>query len=191
MPPVLAVSKMSKSKILIIEACEHYQKKSFRNKCLLLGPNGRHSVSVPLQKGKHNSTPITDVHISYDDMWSNQFLKLCQSNYRKSPYYDFIIDELTAIFNQKHVHLFELNMALLKWIFDFLQFDSEINLTTVYHKEVDDHIEDLREHFKPNKTPESREKPYPQVFQEKHGFVPNLSILDLLFCCGRESINYL
>lgn len=182
---------MANSLVILIEAKEHYQKKSYRNKCVLLGPNGPHSVSVPLQKGKHNSTPITNVRISYDDMWSSQFLKLCQSNYRKSPYYDFIIDELTEIFNQKHEYLFELNMALLNWLIDFLQLDSEVNLTTSYQKEVDANIEDLREHFKPNKILESQQQNYPQVFLEKHGFVPNLSILDLVFCCGRESINYL
>jgi len=181
---------MAKSKLILIEAKENYQKKSFRNKCILIGPNGQHSISVPLQKGKHNSTPITQVRISYDDLWSSQFLKLCQSNYRKSPYYDFIIDELTDIFNQKHEYLFELNMALLKWLIHFLQFDSEIKLTSIYQKVADVNIEDLREHFKPNRLPESEQRQYPQVFLEKHGFVPHLSILDLLFCCGKESINY-
>jgi len=182
---------MSKSQVVFIEACEHYQKKSYRNKCLLLGPNGIHSISVPLRKGKHNSTLITDVRISYDDMWSKQFLKICQSNYRKSPYYDFIIDELIEIFNQKHKFLFDLNMAFLHWTFEFLQFDSEIKLTMDYKKQLDANTTDLREHFKPNKRLENQHRSYPQVFEDKHGFVPNLSILDLLFCCGRESINYL
>lgn len=182
---------MANTNVILIEAQEHYQKKSYRNKCKLIGPNGQHSFSVPLQKGKHNATPITDVLLSYDDNWSGQFLKLCQSNYRKSPYYDFVIDDLKNIFNQNHTYLFQLNMALLEWIFDFLQLDTVINLTETYRKDVDYNLEDLREFFKPNTVIPKQLKPYPQVFIEKHGFVPNLSILDLLFCCGRESINYL
>jgi len=182
---------MVNSQTILVEASEHYQKKSYRNKCQLIGPNGSSFFSVPLQKGKHNKTSIREVRISYTDMWSSQFLKLCQSNYRKSPYYDFIIDDLTSILNEKYTYLFDLNMALLSWMHQFLQLDNDIKLTNVYQTESDPQIEDLREYFKPNKSLDIAASPYPQVFLEKHGFLANMSILDLLFCCGRESVNYL
>lgn len=174
-----------------IEASEHYQKKSYRNKCRLLGPNGIRSFSIPLIKGKHNGTSIREVKISYDENWSSQLLKLCGSNYRKSPYYDFIIDELSLILKKNHEHLFDLNMELLHWIIRFLELDCEVQFTTEYHKQLGDDIFDMREYFKPGKPLNSPQTAYPQVFIEKHGFVPNLSILDMLFCCGRESLNYL
>lgn len=182
---------MADCNLVLIEAQENYQKKSYRNKCRLIGPNGFCSFSIPLQKGKHNGTAIKKVKISYDEDWSGQFLKLLQSNYSKSPYYDFLIDNLQLILGQNHQYLFDLNMDLLDWIFKFLQFETEIKLTESYYTTAEESIEDLREHFKPGKDSDRSFKPYAQVFLEKHGFIPHMSILDLLFCCGRESLNYL
>lgn len=158
---------------------------------MLIGPNGSRSFSIPLKKGKHNAMPIRDVKICYDEEWSSHLLKLCQSNYKKSPYYDYIIDKLSSILQQQQSFLFDLNMDLLEWIVSFLQIDADIQLTVEYKKTQDDAIKDLRQHYKPGKIQDTAIKPYPQVFLDKHGFLPHMSILDMLFCCGKESVNYL
>ena len=189
-PPIEAISHMSSAQTIFIEANEHYQKRSFRNKCVLIGSNGINQFTIPLEKGKHQQKPIADVCINYDEHWVSQFLKLCQSNYRSSPYYDFLVPSISTILNKKHTFLLDLNQELLQWIVNFLDLDSHIELTKAYSKHYDDLL-DLRHKILPNTAPSKDSKSYPQVFIEKHGFIDNASVLDLLFCCGKESIYYL
>ena len=189
-PPIEAISYMSAAHTVYIEAQEHYQKRSFRNKCVLVGSNGINQFTVPLEKGKHQQKPIAQVRINYDEHWVSQFLKLCQSNYKSSPYYDYVTPAISTILHKKHKYLFDLNQELLHWINSFLDLDTSLALTTSYSKHHDDLL-DYRHRILPHSTSSWTAKAYLQVFQEKHGFIGNVSVLDLLFCCGKESIYYL
>ncbi len=187
--PIPAFSMIKECNELFIESQETYQKRSFRNKCQLAGPNGKISFTVPLQKGKHQQQPVTEVEISYAENWVRQFIQLCQSNYSRSPYFEYIIEDLNSILVQQHQYLYELNNALLHWVCRFLDLETIILETSEYHISyaVTD-IEDYRHYWLPGH--QVKNTTYSQVFEEKSGFVAGLSILDLLFCCGKESVLY-
>ena len=187
--PIAAFAMIKECNELYIESQETYQKRSFRNKCHLAGPNGKFSFTVPLLKGKHQQQKITEVEISYAENWTRQFLQLCQSNYSRSPYYDYIIEDLEFILLQQHQYLYELNHALLHWVCTFLDLETNLLETTEYHTAyIGEEFEDYRQCWLPGKQIQNAR--YAQVFEEKSGFVAGLSILDLIFCCGKESVLY-
>ena len=189
-PPISSISAISKVDQVYIEAHETYQKRSFRNRCYLIGPNGINHASVPLRKGKHQQLPISEVLISYDTPWHKNFLKLCTSHYGRSPYFDYVFPVIRNLLEKEYESLFELNEAILEWILDFLEIEAQLLHTTAYQKKYDEPTINLRavttvKNFHTYALP-----PYQQVFLERHGFISNVSILDLLFCMGKESVYY-
>lgn len=185
--PVLSLAKECEQ--LYIETHESYQKRSYRNKCYLAGPQGKISFSIPLKKGKHEQQLITDVEIAYDENWIRQFKQLCQSNYSRSAFLEHIFDDISTILDTNHKYLYELNSALLIWVKNFLELEFELRETVGYQAQYNNEFTDCRQHWLPKQQLQNMF--YPQVFEDKNGFVPGLSILDLLFCCGKEAILYL
>lgn len=187
--PIPIFSMIQDCDVVILESHESYQKRSYRNKCFLAGPQGKISFSIPLKKGKHEQQLITEVEISYDEDWTRQFKQLCQTNYSRSAFLEHLINDLSAILDHKHQYLYELNTALLNWISHFLELEFELKETEDYHVQYAEDINDYRQHWLPKQKHENNF--YPQVFEDKNGFITGLSILDLLFCCGKEAILYL
>jgi hypothetical protein len=172
---------------IIVEKHENYQKRSFRNRYDILTTNGVLRLTIPLCKGKNNKMPITEVKIAYDDNWVDIHLQTLRSAYGKSPYFEFYFDGLEKIFAKKRCLLFDFNMECMSFIFSKLKLTKKISTSNSYEPQYDNLV-DLRN----KKWDDSQDhSSYVQVWEDKFGFTPNLSILDLLFCMGPESISYL
>lgn len=179
------------SRHIYIEAHETYSKQSWRNRCTVATANGLQNLVVPVNKIYGNHTFTKDVKISYTENWQQLHWRTLTAAYNKSPYFEHYSPLLKPYFNQYTENLFELNLSLLKLVLKLLQIDKPISITTVYEKKPSDK-RDYRSQFNPKaKPPAQIEPPYYQVFADRIGFQPNLSILDLLFCEGPLSLSYL
>lgn len=174
-----------KPKVLHLEAHENYQKRSFRNKYRIAGPNGIVLESIPLVKGKNNGTMIKDVKISYETSWPNQHINSIKTCYGSAPYFLHYADEIFELISSREESLFNLNLASLQLMNKFMGLGLEIYLTESYIFTYDNAI-DIRNKIS-LKSQDMIEMGYNQVFEEKFGFRSGLSILDLLFCLGPES----
>ena len=177
---------------VVIEAHETYQKRSLRNKCIIMGANGPITLSIPLVKGKHSSRFIKDVKISYHDSWVGNYLHSIRSSFGAAPYYEYYYQELEAILKSNTTFLWDLNQELMSFIMKRIRLDTSIIESSEYQKEYDETWIDIRSQSIKSYQPEpSQEEGYAQVFEDRFGFVSNLSILDTLFCLGPESGLYL
>ena len=184
-PCILFWAKALENKELTLESQEHYQKKSYRNKCRILGANNVQTLSIPLSKGKHSSKPIREVKISDVDSWQNQHVQAIRSAYGSSPYFEFYWDDIEELIRTETQYLYEFNYNIVKYFCKMYQIN--LNETMEYKQVV---VNDYRQRIVPSaKLPEMNI--YDQVFASKHEFAKNLSILDLLFCLGPESKIYL
>lgn len=165
---------------LEIEAFEHYQKRSYRNKCNIYAANGPITLSVPLEKGKNKQMPIKDVRISYIDPWDTNHLQSIRSAYGRAAYFEFYWDEIEEIINRKYTFLYDLNWAILEYFSQKL--NVELVETLDYQKKYE--RDDFRQKIRPRNS--FTTSYYPQVFEEAFGYQSNMSILDLLFNTGPE-----
>lgn len=175
LPPVSWCAVAWNSKAVELEAHEHYQKGSLRNRCHIAGPNGVQRLSIPLEKGKHRQMPIREVRIAYDEPWQRQHWRSITTAYGNAPFFEHYADGVFAFYDRKYTFLFDYNLDFLTFILQKkLGWPGEIRLT---------------ESFRPPQAgyPEAIESAirYSQVFEDRHGFLPDLSVLDLLFCCGK------
>ncbi len=192
LPPISTFWAILNSENILMEVNENYQKKSTRNRSKILGVNNIEVLSVPLKRGKNSKMAISEVQISYEDNWQNRHLHSIRSAYGNSPYFDFYFDALKEIISLEHDSLLNLNQQLLDYFIKSLNLEVEIKPTEDYQFTYGDGDCDLRnvKFNNPNLTSYTP-KNYNQVFEEKHGFVSGISILDLLMCKGPESILYI
>lgn len=190
LPPVSWCAAAWNSKRIFLEACENYQKGSLRNRCHIAGPNGVQRLSIPLLKGKHQQTPLREVRIAYDERWQRQHWRTIKTAYSNAPFFEHYAGDLAPFYERRYAFLFDYNLDLLTFILQKkLDWQGRVILTQAWlPTEKWGPVADLREAFsgKPGERPEwFRPLRYPQVFEERGGFLPNLSVLDLLFCCGK------
>jgi hypothetical protein len=196
LPSVQFFSKLLAYRRIIIERHENYQKGSYRNRCHIVGANGLQTLSIPLEKGKHQKLPITEVRIAYAQPWHLQHWRSIQSAYANAPFFPYYSEPIQELFEQRPVFLFDFNQQLFELLCRHLGLEHKIDYSTDYHRPAPPETADLRELISP-KDPQARKDhhfipaPYPQVFTERHGFLPNLSILDLLFCAGPQTVEIL
>lgn len=177
---------------LLIEKYEHYQKVSFRNRCYIAGPNGRIILSVPLTKGKNQRTVMKDVRISNEEKWQGQHWKTLVSAYRRSPWFEYYEEELGELYGRPFEFLLDWNLACLEWANRVIGLTAPaITFTTEYKKEYEPGITDMRDRMVPGEEKEEAGGEYTQVFQDRTGFLQDLSILDLIFCEGKRSVELL
>ena len=168
-----------------IEMHEHFIKQSIRNRCEIYGANGKLRLTIPKERKGSSKTIIQELKISYKDNWQKLHWNAIVSAYNSSPFFEYYKDELQPIFEEKEDYLVMFNSKLQNTIIDLLQEENITKNTKEYLHTGD--FSDLRNH-----NWELKEQlKYNQVFMEKHGFIPNLSILDLLFNLGPESADYL
>jgi hypothetical protein len=181
--------------VVYIEACENFQKQSYRNRCRFYGAEGVQTLSFPiLHEGGTHKIPISEIKIDYKTPWVQQHERAIISAYGMSAYFDYYKDELFAILEAGHERLFDLNLAQIRFFIEKTGIKVDLRLTQDYEREPQ--MDDLREIIHP-KRPNTilsgldLEKPYFQVFAPKYGFQSDLSIMDLLFNEGPDSILFL
>lgn len=179
--------------ILLLEKYEHYQKLSYRNRCYIAGPNGGILLSVPLLKGKNQRTVMKDVKISNEEKWQSLHWKTLVSAYRRSPWFEYFEDELQHLYERPFEYLLDWNIACLEWTHGALGYNMPVTFTQTFEKQYSTPgIIDARDQMRPAQIPRDASLPeYTQVFQDRTGFLPNMSILDLLFCEGKHSLDVL
>ena len=191
--------------VVYIEACENYQKQSYRNRCLFYAADGVQPLSFPVvHEGGTYKHPVSEIRVDYSTSWLLQHKRAIVSAYRTSAYFEYYQDELFDILDSRPEKLLDLNMMLLRFFIEKTGLAVDLRLTQEYSnggfiagaEGVSAFCEDLREVIHP-KRPNTLladldlEKPYFQVFAPKYGFKSDLSIMDLLFNEGPDSILYL
>ena len=182
------------AEVVYLEAHENYQKRSYRNRAYLTGANGMQRLSIPLEKGKNQQLSIREVSLAYHESWPKQHWQSIVSAYGNAPYFPYYADELADLYTKRYSKLWDFNYDLLKLIWKMLQWEDNLALTSEYLRSYPAEVLDLRNSTLPTSLADAKsdEFPvYPQVFRERHGFQPNLSILDLLFCQGPQANLYL
>jgi hypothetical protein len=178
------MGKFMQSGPVFLEAKEHYQKQSYRNRCYIYGANGRQCLVIPVMGGSEGRL-ITEVKIDDRMPWQKIHLKSIESAYRTSAFYEFYSDDIQAMYSERTPFLFDWNHNLLTWLLSALNLDAGVELTATYEK-IPAGKTDLRQGIHPKSRyvtpdPEFTPLPYQQVFIERYGFLPDLSIIDLLF----------
>jgi hypothetical protein len=191
LPSIEYFSKILKYKdALLIENSENFLKQSYRNRAVIHSPNGALDLIVPVIKGSKNHTIVKDVKISYDFKWQRLHWKSLETSYRSSAYFEFYEDDLIGFYEKKWEFLFDFNEELLQLLNRFLKINIEYKYTNTYQLTYST-LDDYRGSIHPKHFSDIKFKPYFQVFQERNGFLPNLSIVDLVFNQGPQSIKYL
>lgn len=194
-----------KPSVVYLEACEHYQKQSWRNRCRYYAADGPQILNFPIihESGTHE-LPITEIKVDYSTPWLTRTERAIASAYESSAYFEYYKDDLFAILDSRPEKLFDLNVKIIKFFLQKTGIAVDLRMTDEYLPVHPGQVPvdtgrygiDYREVIHP-KRPDTTlhdlglEKPYFQVFAEKYGFVPNLSIMDLLFNEGPDSISYL
>ncbi len=173
-----------------LEKYEHFPKQTFRNRATISSPNGPLNLFIPVIKGSKYHTKIKDVKISYDFKWQRLHWMSLQTCYRNSAYFEYYEDEIATFYHKETKYLFDYNLELMTWLFKQLKKDAEFNFTTEYEKDLPAEL-DFRQAAKFRTENNKNLKSYFQVFDDRNGFLPNMSIVDLLFSQGPQTKIYL
>ncbi len=177
---------------IVFEQCEYYQKGSFRNRCLVAGSSSVVSLTVPLVKGRYQRTPITEVRIDNSVRWQERHWRTLESCYRKAPWFDHYAPGLEEMYRTRYELLAYWDLDLFHWVLSWLNWNKPVNLTGQFLPSyADPGTLDLRSRILPRTYTRFPSTSYQQVFSDRTGFLPNLSIIDLLFCMGTQATSYL
>ncbi|HEX8349646.1 MAG TPA: WbqC family protein [Hymenobacter sp.] len=199
-PPITFFTELVGADSLLLESQEHYRKQTYRNRCLILTAQGVKPLTVPVVDGNRSEkVKTTALGIDYRQNWVHQHWRTLQTAYGGSPYFEFYADYLHDIYVQKIPLLFDLNLALLHFYLRCLRLRTPLEFTTDYHPHYDPSaVRDRRDWLTPKGASEAepdrtsgsdRVRPYHQTFGSR--FVPDLSILDLLFMQGPAAGGFL
>jgi hypothetical protein len=188
-PPVQYFIRFYAAEYIRLETAEHFVKQTYRNRCTIAAEGGPLSLSVPVEKGS-NSQLTRDVRVSDHGQWRHLHWTALESAYDRSPYFFYYADEFRPIYERQYTYLVDLNAAIVQKVLDLLSLTPKV-FPTVRWEEPRECEEDLRETLRPKlpwtADPHFRPAPYHQVFEQRHGFLPNMSIADLLFNMGPEA----
>ena len=175
---------------LLVERFEHYVKQTYRTRTKIATANGILDLIVPILHGVKEHIPMKDIRINYDFNWQRLHWLSIQTAYRSSPYFEYYEDDFARFYEQRHDFLFDFNIEQLQLLLKCMKINRSVAFTETYISPVEPL--DYREVIHPKK-PSLLEhpEPYYQVFEEKHGFLPDLSVVDLLFNQGPQSKSYL
>ncbi len=199
--PVQWYQKLFRHERVMVEACDSFRKQTYRNRCVIATANGPQALSVPVERpdapGGLSRCLMRDVRISDHGNWRHVHWSALASSYGESPFFEFLSDDIRPFFERRWTFLYDLNMEICAKVCELMDFVPRMEPTERFVPAGDGALAgvlDYRETIRP-KHPGPDDgfipKPYYQVYQARHGFIPNLSILDLLFNMGREGVLYL
>ena len=209
-PPVSYFAALANAETAVIERCETYQKQSYRTRCHIYSANGLLVLTLPVlrtvpavpEAGLAAQAPthkadIREIRVDYTKPWLQQHKRALEAAYCSSPFFEYYRDDLFAVLDRREEFLLELNTALTELLAELIGLSVRVAGTDSYRETAPPGTADLRRLIHPKRKGSAplqvwgMEKPYYQVFSGKQGFLPDLSVLDLLFNEGPESISYL
>ena len=187
-PNIHQFIQIIKANNILFEVSDNYQKQTFRNRTYIYGANGKLGLFIPVIHTHKNRELFKDVKISYESNWMDLHLKSLQSAYRSSPYFEYFEDDFIKLYSEKEKFLADFNIKCIKLISNLLDLDLDFKISNEYVEKTNDII-DLRDLSNARKEKKIETPKYIQVFESKHGYLNNLSILDLIFSEGPNSVS--
>lgn len=189
---------IAKATTITFEKHDNYQKQTYRNRAHIATPEGQLSLNIPIKhSSKGNRGNRERVHQKYNEVliendfnWQREHWKTLQIVYRSSPFFEFYEDDFAPLYQNKYTHLMQFNLAAFELLKEALGLQLTLNYTDTYQKIVP-HVKDLRHLALAKNKSSFVNEPYIQVHQKYHKFLPNLSVIDLLFNEGTNALNYL
>ena len=189
-PPISQFSEIVRFNEITFEVEDNFQKQSYRNRCYIYGANGQQMLNIPIQKNKSFEKQKTkDTLVDNSVKWQDQHFKSLKASYNCSPFFEFFEDDLHSIYSKEYRYLNDLNLDTFLFLTDALQLEIKTKNTVEYNHQST--LNDFRFLASVKQSTPKQKTPYIQVFENKHGFIPNLSMLDLLFMEGPNAINFL
>jgi len=190
--PIQYFTKFTGRQTILIEQYDNYIKQTYRNRCIISSSNGPLPLTVPVKRIKGRKTLLKDIRIDYDTNWRKIHNHGIISSYNSSPFFEYLRDDIEPFFTKNYKFLIDLNMDITKKIIELLELNPCFSLSSEYiFQNENAKIIDFRDIIHPKREmkedPAFISKPYQQVYSTKFGFIPNLSILDLLFNTGNEA----
>lgn len=189
--PISWYARMIQAEHVLIDLYEHYSKQTYRNRCRITTANGIQNLTIPVVKVNGNHTHVKDIEISYYEKWPQNHWRSITAAYNNSPFFLYYSEELEQFYHKKFKLLSEFNDELMRKVIDLLEMKVIIENTSEYIEEVAYNNVDLRNAYSPKLERSKNFPEYYQVFLDKNGFFPDMSILDLLFNLGPGSLSYL
>ena len=192
--PINYYARLVQQKEIVLEQYDSYSKQTYRNRCMIMGPNGVIGLSIPVIKLHGAKTQLKDVRIDYDSHWNRIHWKSLVASYSSSPFFEYLADELSPFYELRFEYLFDLNHHLLDHTLRQLGLEIPVSRSDSYTGITTD--QDPRHFIHPKKDqavadPGFQPEAYHQVFSDRLGFRSNLSILDLIFNVGPGALSYL
>lgn len=192
LPPVSYFSKLYAYEKVCVERFDHYMKQSYRNRCVIASAAGPLSLTIPTEKSEDPKCLMKDVRISDHGNWRHVHWNAFVAAYKQSPFFDYYADEFHEFFEKRYSFLFDFNSELCNWLCEQLDMHPVVTWSDDFIVDTEG-MDDFREQIHPKKRLQTDDAsfkavPYYQVFQEKQGFQPDLSVADLLFNMGPEGL---
>ena len=187
-PNIHQFTQIIKANNILFEVSDNYQKQTFRNRTYIYGANGKLGLFIPVIHTHKYRELFKDVKISYDSNWMDLHLKSLQSAYRSSPYFEYFEDDFIKLYSEREKFLADFNIKCIKLICNLLDLDLDFKISNEYVEKTNDII-DLRDLSNARKEKKIDTPKYIQVFESKHGYINNLSIIDLIFSEGPSSVS--
>lgn len=189
--PVSYFTALYSCEKVYIEKYDNYTKQTYRNRCIIASADGPLSLTIPVEKPSGSKCVMKDVRISDHGNWRHVHRNAFVAAYKQSAFFDYYMDEFNSFYERRYEFLYDFNMELTRWLCE--QIDIQPVFVPTHEYITDDNILDLREIIHPKHSTEEKsfffnQSKYYQVFDRKNGFIPDLSIVDLLFNMGPESL---
>lgn len=190
-PSISHFAAILQAEKITFEVEDNFQKQTNRNRAYIYSPNGLQLLNIPIKHAKGTHQKTKDLQIDSDFDWQKQHYKSLETAYRSSPFFEFFEDDIRPFYEKKHKFLLDLNFETLGIVTKCLRIKLDYTNTTEYIQDIDSSLTSDFRYLVDGKKDTSSFERYIQVFEDKHGFINNLSILDLLFNEGKFTVDYL